>query len=84
MEIGHDGTYLTHQDTFEHFRERWVPSIADWDSYEDWERKGSIEYAERARQKAKELLASYVAPEFDTAAEKDLTKYVQDFKSKLS
>jgi trimethylamine--corrinoid protein Co-methyltransferase len=84
MEVGHDGTYLTHEETFEHFRDRWVPSIADWDSYEEWERKGSIEYAERAREKAKELLASYIAPKMDKAVEKNLAKYVQDFKSKLS
>ena len=84
MEVGHDGSYLTHDETFEHFRERWVPSIADWDSYEDWERKGSIEYSERAREKAKELLANYVAPELDTAVEENLTEYVQNFKTKLS
>jgi trimethylamine:corrinoid methyltransferase-like protein len=84
MEIGHDGSYLTHQDTFDHFRERWVPPIANWDSYEEWERKGCIDYAERARKKATELLANYVAPELDKAVEKNLTKYVQDFKNKLS
>ncbi len=82
MEIGHDGTYLTHQETFEHFRERWIPSIADWDSYEDWQRKGCIDYLERAREKAKELQASYVAPQLDKTVEKNLTRYVQDFKSR--
>jgi trimethylamine--corrinoid protein Co-methyltransferase len=84
MEIGHDGSYLTHEDTFEHFRERWIPPIADWDSYEDWERKGCIDYEERAREKAKELLAGYVVPKFDKEAEKHLAKYVADFKSKRS
>lgn len=30
-EVGHGGTFLLHPRTMEHFRDRWIPMVSDWD-----------------------------------------------------
>ena len=54
-EVGHNGSYLSHSNTFEHFRDRWTPSIADWDSYADWLETGSEDILVRANHKFKRI-----------------------------
>jgi trimethylamine--corrinoid protein Co-methyltransferase len=31
QELGHRGTYLDHANTYEHFRENWIPFVSDWE-----------------------------------------------------
>lgn len=69
QEVGSAGSYLTHTNTFEHFRSLWTPSISDWDSYEDWEKAGSEDVVVRANKKYKEILQN--APETLIDAELD-------------
>ncbi len=83
MEMGHEANYLTHQHTFDHFKERWTPTVADWDIYSDWEEKGRVDFFKRCQEKVKELLDSYVPPALDKEVEKDLIKYVEKFKKAL-
>lgn len=77
QEIGHDGAYISHPDTLEHFRERWLPSLSDWSTYEDWQKAGSEDIAVRANKQYKEILEqapqSLIEPEVDKA----LTNYIK-------
>jgi trimethylamine--corrinoid protein Co-methyltransferase len=83
MGIGHEAGYLTDDHTFNHFKERWQPTVSDWDTYEDWDRKGNVDIVERARARVNQLLDSYIAPQLDQELEKDLRKYVRRFKESL-
>lgn len=83
MEMGHEGNYLTHQHTFDHFKERWTPTVADWDLYSDWDEKGRVDFFKRCQERVEELLDSYVPPALDKEVEKDLRKYVENYKKAL-
>lgn len=56
QEIGPTGTYLTHQSTYEHFRERWAPTISNWEPYDNWAKAGGEEIVIAANRKLKEIL----------------------------
>jgi len=77
QEVGHEGAYITHTDTLNHFRERWLPSLSDWNTFEDWEKAGSEDIAVRANKQYKEILEkapeSLIEPEVD----KTLTNYIK-------
>lgn len=77
QEVGHTGTYLTHASTFEHFRDLWTPSVADWESYTDWKSAGAHDVVVRANNKFKEILQNapetLLAPETD----RDIQKYMR-------
>ncbi len=68
-EVGHNGTYLTHPDTFKHVRDRWQPSVSNWDTYDLWEKDGSHDVAHTANTTWKTVLSScpdtLIEPELD-------------------
>ena len=37
MEIGHTGSYFTHDETFKRYKELWEPTVSDWHSYSEWQ-----------------------------------------------
>lgn len=69
QEVGHNGTYLTHPTTFRHVRERWQPTVSNWDTYDMWEKKGSPDVSVTANKQWKEALQdcpdSLIDPELD-------------------
>ena len=81
MEVGHHGDYLTHPDTYNHFRERWLPTVATCETYEDWEEKGRVDFVARCRGRVKTLIDSYVEPELDKTIEKQLRGYIEKIKA---
>lgn len=76
QEVAHSGNYLSHPNTFQHFRDRWQPAVADWDSYGDWLNGGSLDVAQRANKRFKEILAKYEGPVIDPAIDKELQSYI--------
>ncbi len=50
---------------------QWLPSLSDWDSYDNWEVKGTEDVARSARRKCQEMLAeapeSLIEPDLDAA-----------------
>lgn len=78
QEVGSQGTYLTHPNTFEHFRSLWQPTVSDWDSYDDWTKAGAEDVAVRANRKYKEVLQN--APE--TLIDSELDKVLKDYMNK--
>lgn len=55
-----DGHYLANMQTFHRMKTDYVyPAISDRQSPDEWERAGALDMRERARQTAKEILASH-------------------------
>ncbi|TGE37098.1 hypothetical protein E4K67_18295 [Desulfosporosinus fructosivorans] len=62
--------------TFEHFRDRWTPSVSDWVSYTDWQNSGSKDILIRANKKFKKILASSSETLIDKELENSLKLYM--------
>jgi len=56
QEVGHGGMYLTHPTTVSNFRKLWLPTVSNWDSYDDWEKGGKISVLRKANKRFKEIL----------------------------
>ncbi len=76
QEVGHDGTYLTHPSTFEYCRDGWLPTVSDWELYEDWEKQGSKDVITQANNKYKEILMNAPESLIDLDTDKDLKAYM--------
>jgi len=56
-EVGHGGNFLGHQHTFSHFRkELWMPELLERRNWDAWERDGSRDIYEVAREKVLKML----------------------------
>ncbi len=77
QEIGHESNYITHLNTLEHCRDRWLPSLSNWEVYEKWQEAGSEDVAVRANRKYKEILADAPNTLIDPEVDKILQDYMQ-------
>ncbi|MGI6679839.1 MAG: trimethylamine methyltransferase family protein [Dehalobacterium sp.] len=77
QEVGHGGTYLTHESTFEGFRDIWTPTISNWDSYADWLAQGGEDVARIANRRYKEILAQAPESLLDSEVDKALQFYLK-------
>ena len=58
-------------------------SIADNNSFEQWESEGSLSAAQRANTQWKQMLASYVAPPLDDAIDAELRDFIARRRSEM-
>ena len=59
-EVGHGGSFLSTMHTVNNFRkEIWVPHLMERRDWAQWEKEGKKDIEQRAREKAKEILASH-------------------------
>ena len=70
LETGHNSSFLTHQTTFDGFRQSWMPTISNWDKRED-------DLVERAHQKYQTILRNAPAAMIDAALDKELQNYME-------
>lgn len=77
QEIGHSGTYLTHESTFASFRNIWSPTVSNWDSYQDWLAQGAEDVTVTANKKYKEILAKAPESLLDPEIEKALQHFLK-------
>jgi trimethylamine--corrinoid protein Co-methyltransferase len=77
QKIGHEGTYITHADTLAFFRNRWLPALSDWGTYEDWLESGSQDVAARANRQYKEILEKASSSLIDPEVDKALQAYIR-------
>jgi trimethylamine--corrinoid protein Co-methyltransferase len=77
QEMAQSGNYLMHTNTFEHFRESWTPIVSEWDSYEEWQKRGSEDVVIRANRKYKEILNNAPESMIDKALDEDLQAYIK-------
>lgn len=51
------GDYLTHMSTMKSFRDRWTPSVSNWDSHDEWKKDEERDILVKAGVRVKERLA---------------------------
>jgi len=77
QELGHKADYLWHDSTIDVCRAGWQPTMADWNSYDNWHRDGSEDILVTANKKVKEILASAPDSIIDEQLDKDLRAYIK-------
>jgi len=77
QEVGHGGTYLTHESTFAAFRNIWSPTVSNWDSYPDWLAQGAEDVTKTANKKYKEVLEKAPESLLDSEVEKALQSFLK-------
>ncbi len=83
QEVAQKGNYLEHQSTLDHFRERWLPTVSNWDSYEDWEKGGAEDVTIRANRRFKEIMQNVPDSRIDPEVEKELKAYMEKAKKNV-
>lgn len=73
-QVGHAGNFLTQRHTRRWFREElFIPSpVIDRDFRRNWETKGSLDAAERAHQRAEEVIAAYTTKDLPAEVTREL------------
>jgi trimethylamine--corrinoid protein Co-methyltransferase len=83
-EVGPGSHYLGCAHTQAHFQTAFYrSSIADNNSFEQWESEGALDAYQRAGKLVKDRLAAYQPPELDPDIDARLTKYIQDKKDSM-
>jgi trimethylamine---corrinoid protein Co-methyltransferase len=81
-EVGHGGTFLTHQSVFDNCRGfLFTPGVSDWSNYAEWKREGSLDIVTRANKIFKERLAAAPKTMLDSAVQADLQSYIEKHKA---
>lgn len=78
-EVGPQGQFLTHEHTFNHFREFYRPVLSDRNNPAQWEAEGALTAEKRANARWKKMLEEYVEPVLDKDVDAALRKYKEQF-----
>ena len=79
-EIGSEGSYFTHDETFKRYKELWEPTVSDWHSYTEW-KEADEDILTRANRMWKKRLADAPEMMIDESLDKDLKAYIQSIRS---
>lgn len=60
--VGPGGHYLYEDHTMKHFRNHWVPTLMDRNSYEDWDAQGRTTMKDRIVKKGRDIIENYAGP----------------------
>jgi len=84
-EVGPAGHFLGTQHTLEHFeRAFFMPSMMDFNSYEQWNAEGAKDHDARGREKARNMLLEYEEPRLDESVAEALRDFVAQREKNLS
>jgi trimethylamine--corrinoid protein Co-methyltransferase len=76
-EVGPAGHFLGTQHTLEHFEKAFfIPSIMDFNSFEQWSAEGAKDHDTRGRDKARAMLAAYEEPKLDEGIAEGLRDFI--------
>lgn len=75
--VGSDGNFLTLPSTFDGCRQRWVPEVSNWWTYEKWQKDGGIDVLETAREKYQTVLEQDESCFLDGGLQKSLLGYIE-------
>ena len=78
-EVGPGGNFLAEDHTVAHMRELWQPRLFDRGTWEDWEAAGRPSPRDRARERARSLLAAHVPLPLDDGLADELDAIVAAF-----
>lgn len=81
--VGHEKNYLTSLDALKFTKkhlleEQWQPSITDRSSRAEWEKRGSKNIVQRAREKVEEILATHEVEPLDRDDEARMTEVIKE------
>jgi trimethylamine--corrinoid protein Co-methyltransferase len=83
--IGPGGHYLGDAFTLKRFKDAFIaPEILDYLSYEQWRAQGSRDMAQRCREKARAIIASYEQPFMDRSVREELDAFVAKRQEQIS
>jgi trimethylamine--corrinoid protein Co-methyltransferase len=76
-EVGPQGHFLGTQHTLEHFEKAFfMPTIMDFNPYEQWSAEGAKDHDTRGRDKARAMLAAYQPPAMDEGVAEGLRAFI--------
>jgi trimethylamine--corrinoid protein Co-methyltransferase len=77
-EVGPAGHFLGTQHTLEHFESAFfMPSLMDFNSFEQWSAEGAKDHDTRGRDKARSMLAAYEPPPMDEGVAEALRAFIE-------
>ena len=83
-EVGPAGHFLGTQHTLEHFESAFfMPSLMDFNSFEQWSAEGGLDHDARGRNKARAMLAEYEPPAMDEGVSEALKAFVAKREAEL-
>jgi trimethylamine--corrinoid protein Co-methyltransferase len=83
--VGPGGHYLADKHTLDWFKkEHYRPMISDRKTRADWEKSGSKDIREEARNRAKEILASHEPEPVDPTVWREIEKIIKDIEKRES
>jgi trimethylamine--corrinoid protein Co-methyltransferase len=76
-EVGPQGHFLGTQHTLEHFEKAFfMPTVMDFNSFEQWSAEGAKDHDARGREKARNMLKDYEEPKLDDAVAESLRDFI--------
>jgi len=75
-EIGSEGIYFTHDETFKHYKDLWEPTVSDWHTYTEW-KEIDEDILVKANRMWKKRLADAPEKMIDDHLEKELNDYIK-------
>lgn len=83
-EVGPQGHYLGTAHTLEHFEKAFfMPTIMDFNSFEQWSAEGAKDHDTRGREKAAAMLKAYEPPPMDESIAEGLRDFIAKRESEL-
>ncbi len=78
-EVGHGGSFLSSRHTLQNFKkEVWVPRLMERRDWSKWEKDGKKDIEQRAREKAREILASHQPWQLAPGAEAEIDRIARE------
>jgi trimethylamine--corrinoid protein Co-methyltransferase len=82
--VGPGGHFLDARHTMQHYRDaHFLPHISLRRPYEQWQTEGARDATQRANERCRQMLESYVPPEMDAAVASQLYDFVERRKDQL-
>ncbi|WP_027366121.1 trimethylamine methyltransferase family protein [Desulfotruncus alcoholivorax] len=81
--VGPGGNFLGDEHTARHFRETWQPDLSDFNSYDAWAAAGAKSMGQRAREKARQIMATHQPVPVSAEAEQEIERILRDAEKRL-
>jgi len=83
-EIGPGGMFIGHRHTLEHVNQNFIPNIMSRESRDAWEKKGSKNMQDVAKEKIVKILSDYHPKPLEPDVEKELASIMKDVNQRAS
>jgi len=77
-EVGPAGEYITHDHTYEHWRDWFLPKLMDRSDWETWHDEGATTMLDRVNAETQRLLDTYEPEPIDEKIKAELKKIIED------